>query len=233
MAAGVIGERESPDKLRFLDPSCGTGVFFVALIRALLRRQRNGELLDLLDFAAGSLYGFDLSTLAVESAAFVLLNHCIPDAASRKIAPWAAWHALRLNLTATDSLRVGIPRSVEAPSAAARCRSVLKECLLCQSPAVIQPLTYTRRVETGDPPNGLLPGAESFSSLGDFFPEAEAGFEVVICNPPYADLLEHEHFGRLQTELSTAHWAASQSGKSEASIRCSSKWLQDALTPPR
>ena len=49
MAAGVMGERESPDKLRFLDPSCGTGVFFVALIRTLLRRQRNGELLDLLE----------------------------------------------------------------------------------------------------------------------------------------------------------------------------------------
>lgn len=213
MAAGVLVGRESSARLRFLDPSCGTGVFFVALMHTALRHHTNGKHVDLLDFATGSLYGFDFSTLAIESATFVLLNHCISDVARRQIAPWAAWHALRLNLTATDSLRVGVPQRAKSPTAAIRCRSVLKESLLAPSAAVIQPLTYSRRVETNDAECRFLTAAQGLSSIGDFFPEAETGFDVVICNPPYADLLEHEHHPRLQTEYRSLR--SPVSGKSD------------------
>src|SRR5262249_31181270 len=72
MVAGVVSGRQSPDRLRFLDPSCGTGVYFVALLKTLAQHHQNGEPFDRLAFAIRCLYGFDISTLAVESSAFVL-----------------------------------------------------------------------------------------------------------------------------------------------------------------
>ncbi len=200
MAAGVLAGRSSPEKLRYIDPSCGTGVFFVAILRTLLLRPQHATPFDCLEFATRSLYGIDISTLAVESSTFVLLNHCMSSVKKRGIAPWAAWHALRLNLTATDALKVRVARPLEPPTGAIPCRTALKASLLEPSTGIIQPLIYTRHIGNPEVQLGLLIPDQGLHSLGDVFPEAERGFEVLICNPPYANLRENGDQRRLGTE---------------------------------
>src|SRR5262249_28447204 len=97
-SSALSGHDNNP---RCLDPSCGTGVFLIALLRTVASPKEHT--FDRFRFVTRSLYGFDISTLTVESCAFVLLHHCLRDA--HAIAPWSAWHTIRLNLAATDSLR--------------------------------------------------------------------------------------------------------------------------------
>lgn len=204
MAAGVLSGRQSLEELRYLDPSCGTGVYFVALLRTISHSPRNGKPFDRLAFATRCFYGFDISTLAIESSTFVLLHHCMVDAESRRISPWAAWHALRLNLTATDALKLRAVSSEDRYTDAARNRQVLRDRLLDPAGGEVQTLTESSLA--GNPPATLLDlfGAEpDFPPLGVLFPEAAEGFDVLIGNPPYADIGRRDDQRILEREYSS------------------------------
>ena len=204
MATGVMAGRGSPDHLRFLDPSCGTGVYFVALLNSLAQAHQNGKPCDRLAFATRCLYGFDISTLAVESSAFVLLHHCMVDVNRRSVSPWGAWQALRLNLTATDAVKLQAVSARRAYTEAAERRQELRERLLDRSGADVRP--FAENLPARAPQAtlfGPLTADPEFPSLGTFFPEAEEGFEVLIGNPPYADLGRRPHLRMIEKEYSS------------------------------
>jgi hypothetical protein len=184
MVHEVLSGREL-GQLRCLDPSCGTGVYLVALLRAAASQEANGKPFDRLAYATSRLYGFDISTLAVESCTFVLTHHCLTGV---KVSPWAAWHAIRLNLAATDALRLQPVWPGEAAYAdAARTREGICQRLLaghCVTP-VEEKLPAEGRRGT---PFSLFPAEDDFPALGSVIPEAQAGFEVLVGNPPYAAL---------------------------------------------
>lgn len=168
---------------RCLDPSCGNGVYLVAL----LRRQR-----DRFAYALRCLYGFDISTLSVESCTFVLLHYCLPGPN-----PWSAWHALRLNIAATDALRFrAVTSHTETYSAAANRRSDIRRRLAKGS--------FVEAVNEQLPTMGgrqvSLFGDDHLPPLGAVFPEAEAGFEILVGNPPYAAIGHREDRELLDTE---------------------------------
>lgn len=184
--------------VRCLDPSCGNGVFLAALLRTESARRGNSEPFDRLAFASQCLYGFDISALAVESCAFVLLHHCLPDVVRRGVAPWSAWHALRMNLAATDALRIqAAPGDAPAYTAAARTRDRIRRRLL--EGGCVEAVKESLPTTSG--PQRSLFGEDHFPPLGAVFPEAEGGFDVLAGNPPYAtvgprpdsDLLEKEY----------------------------------------
>ena len=189
MVEGVLAGRESPEQVRYLDPSCGTGVYFVALLKAVSQRRRKKTPFDRLAFATRCLYGFDISTLAIESSAFVLLHHCMQDVRRRSIAPWAAWHTLRLNLVATDALKLQASVSDVSYTQAAQNRQGLRDRLLDPSGGELCPLIEALPVAPpSDPLFGRLTAEPCYPSLGALVPEAAGGFEVLVGNPPYADL---------------------------------------------
>jgi hypothetical protein len=171
MVGQALAGRKAP---RCLDPSCGNGVFLVALLRL-------ADPADRLAFATRCLYGFDVSTVAVESCAFVLLHHCLRDL---HVSPWSAWHALRMNLAATDALRTKVAANPRY-AAAARTRTGLRRLLLGGG--------YAAPVEEGLPtesgPRQTLFGPEDhLPPVGAIFPEARGGFDVLAGNPPYAPI---------------------------------------------
>lgn len=190
MVSQTLEGHEDLTKLRCLDPSCGTGVYLVALLRTAAERH-NDKPFDRFAYATRCLYGIDISSLAVESCAFVLLHHFLTNVS---ISPWSAWHALRLNLASADALRL---KPVNGTTHGAGTRDGIRRQLMegC----------YVQPIEEDLPTAGGLQmslfGEDHFPPLAAMFPEAEAGFEVLVGNPPYAtighrtdaDILEKEY----------------------------------------
>jgi len=98
-------------RAKSLDPACGTGVFFLAMLRAAVRQQGNAKVFCRLDYITECLHGFDVSGQALDAAAFVLLQECLSELSARNISPLAAWKLIRRNLVETDALRVESKRT--------------------------------------------------------------------------------------------------------------------------
>ncbi len=165
---------------RWLDPSCGTGVFLVSVLRAC------GELsgCNKLDFALENLFGIDVSCQSIESCAFVLFHHCSSDAEDLAISPWRVWHALRLNLAAADSLRIRpVKQCQEAGYHASACsRDEIRRDLL-NGGRITQPVVHSSCNSSFS-----LFSQNDDINLGDVFPEVASGVDVLVGNPPYASL---------------------------------------------
>jgi len=189
MVASVL-EDQADDcaRLTCLDPSCGTGVFLLAQIRAVANVHKDDPGFSKLDYALAHLYGFDLNALAVEACTFVLLQECLPEIRLRGIAPWSAWHALRLNITALDAIRVVLEEDRDANEIAHLRRGILRQ-LFTQEASKTLPQRFSsvpphRPMSIG----GWLGSNESVISLARICPDVREGFDIVIGNPPYADL---------------------------------------------
>jgi len=89
-----------------LDPACGTGVFFLAMLRAAMLTSGGGNDFSRLDYITSCLHGTDVSGHALDAAAFVLLNECLPELHARDVCPANAWKMIRRNLVETDALCV-------------------------------------------------------------------------------------------------------------------------------
>jgi hypothetical protein len=168
-------------QLKCLDPSCGTGVYLLALAKARGTNESRS-----FSYLLNCLYGIDISALAIDACTFVLLHHCIRDVIGRGMPPWSAWHALRLNLVATDSLRIG---KASARSADVQIQNQARDTIRNQ---LLKDRSTLEPQRCADPScascEGDLPPALRFQPLGAFFPEAAEGFEVVVGNPPYAPI---------------------------------------------
>lgn len=203
MAECVLSKyRESFLTYKCLDPACGTGVFLVALMQKYSESEE-GERADRFSFATQSLYGFDLSPLAVETCGFVLLHHCLSEVLSRKINPWSAWHALRLNLAAVDAITVfreeGERQSLHGELAMKR--ASVRAALLSRDGFAAPHLQKRLRKDEGSAETQCwMTSRTTGNSLRAIFPEAEQGFEILAGNPPYALLGERSDHDYLGTE---------------------------------
>lgn len=171
MVGQVLDQRDKNPTPRSFDPACGTGAFLVTLLRKMDRDYHPAT--DAFELATRCLFGADISPLAVESCIFVLLHECMPDVLRRGIAPINAWHSLRLNFAAIDTLRI------ENCAAKANASSGLERARL------------RKQLEAGEPVENGLGGTGRLAEvveLQSLFPEARQGFDVLVGNPPYAAL---------------------------------------------
>lgn len=99
MVSSIMGD--DPAGEVWFDPACGSGVFLVAVIKALGRSGLEAE--QLVAFATTSLFGTDLSPQALDFAAFSVCHKLLGLSAAR---PRDLWHAVRRNLVAVDALRI-------------------------------------------------------------------------------------------------------------------------------
>lgn len=165
-----------------LDPACGTGVF----LRCLLRQIANAGATSRLDVAGGQIFGFDVSPVALDAAAFVLLWDCLSSstAVAKSPAPWAAWHRIRMNLLEIDTLTVGPPgRGDRVRRAGADARQQAADALRANCFVAAGPLP----VDPADAALSLFEQARKHR-LDHLFPEAAAGFDVYVGNPPYSPI---------------------------------------------
>lgn len=187
MVREVLSEVHSPGDIRYLDPSCGTGVYLVALLKIASEFPKREEPLDRLRFASRCLYGIDISTLAIESSAFVLLHHCMDNVTEQSLDPWAAWQALRLNLAPIDAVALRCSGDEASYAEAAVQRRAVRDRLLAPSSGGIEPRCEDLTGALSDGSLfGYVKGEPVTRPLGSVFPEVADGFEVVVGNPPYA-----------------------------------------------
>ena len=100
-----------------LDPACGTGVFFLALLRAAIRSYGEGNRFSSFDYVTRCLHGLDVSGHALDAAGFVLLRECLAEVLARDLDPITAWRLIRRNLVEVDALCVdAIGQDCERPS---------------------------------------------------------------------------------------------------------------------
>lgn len=184
----------APTQLRCIDPACGTGVF----LRAMLRLVDASQASNRLDYALGFLFGVDVSLLAVEAACFVLLHDCLENVTSRGLTPASAWRALRLNFAAMDVLHVGSP-SGQAAEVASENRQHIRATLLSSRCALRTLADLAASAASNSAPtstftHGIIP-------LDHLFPEASAGFDLLLANPPYAKIGLRENWGNLSRQF--------------------------------
>lgn len=191
--------------LRCLDPSCGTGVFLLAMMRTVAPPNQ-GRSFNKLEYALRCLYGLDVSALAVETSAFVLLHQCLGDVRAAGSAPWCAWHALRLNLAVVDalSIRRKEPKEAHAYLAAARSRDNLRATLLDPASPT---LSFSGRLAPRyNGTNGMrawIAQDDGWLSLEAIYPEAAEGFGLLIGNPPYTSLGQRQNGASLREEYAS------------------------------
>lgn len=89
-----------------IDPACGTGVFFLAIIRSFLYDDQVREDFSKFIYITNHLFGMDVSGHALDAAAFLLLQECISEVIAIGITPLHAWRLIRSNLVQVNSLLV-------------------------------------------------------------------------------------------------------------------------------
>ena len=159
---------------RILDPACGSGVFLRAALDFAVRHTPS---LDRFDFVERSLYGIDISPLAVEAACFVLLHECLcPDREQPAASPWSLWHRIRCNLCVGDALRFQRATSKgDRSESLAALRTTLADT--CVPPA-------SNRLDTELATTPFDRGV----AIGSVFPALTQGADAIVGNPPYATI---------------------------------------------
>ncbi|MDA2925670.1 SAM-dependent methyltransferase [Acidobacteria bacterium AH-259-G07] len=190
--------------LRCLDPCCGTGVFLLAMMRVANALTTEGGFKPF-TYSVECLYGLDVDPLVVESCTFVLLHECLSDALSTGITPWAAWHALSLNLCTVDSLNVFIDNShAHSGSIDHIGRQRIRRQLLDPRRTSLPLLVRSTASKNSSPTLvSWLNGGAHRIPLQALFPEVPKGFDLVIGNPPYTSLGNRNDLPFLSREYET------------------------------
>lgn len=174
-----------------LDPACGTGVFLLSMCRAAEEYSlMNGKKhFDRFRYIIDNLFGCDISVHAVDTCTFVLLHHCLIDVTKRGLSPWAAWHAIRLNLAVVDSLTLASvkPDSASTCNAALSLREKQKEALIESTTTWIDAEKEQLNQKSDNSIHSLFP-SQRMIQIGELFTEAAKGFNFLIGNPPYSYL---------------------------------------------
>jgi hypothetical protein len=175
-----------------LDPACGTGVFLLAFLRCM--EASSTSQFDRFSYTCSSLFGVDISGQALDAAGFVLLRECLSDAQAQGLSPWAAWHSIRLNLVQVDALKIEppIPKLSEQASQAKKGlqirRTELSSVPSRYCAAEVEPI---EPIDSDQSEFGVLFMQKSMQ-IGQLFPDAASGFDLVVGNPPYASLGERD-----------------------------------------
>jgi hypothetical protein len=211
MATEVLKELGGATKTpRCLDASCGSGVFLRAILRIAEELTLGGRF-DRFAFARSSIFGLDISPLAVESACFVLLHDAFRDVSANSPSPWSAWHLLRLNLAVVNSLSVTRAECAEKQDLLER-EGISRRLTDIASASDWKDAEPTRR-EPKSAGFELFGGSLDGFSVTRLFPEAGGGFDILIGNPPYSALGENRERRRILRRF--ASFPARLSGSEE------------------
>jgi predicted RNA methylase len=143
-----------------LDPACGTGVFFLAMLRAAIHSRDEVNGFSQFDYITNCLHGLDISAHALDAAAFVLLRECLSEILARKFAPLAAWRLIRRNLVEADALCVDAAGRKNEISA-----TWLFESHLPNLAQLFPQVQNGFDILVGNPPYAALGKREDFASL--------------------------------------------------------------------
>jgi len=180
---------------RCSDPSCGTGVFLLALCREA-ENQTKWKSFDRFEYITNNLFGCDISSHAVDACTFVLLQHCLTDIKRYGMSPWSAWHVIRLNLTNIDSLM--LTSSGLHFTSVSTLREEQKGALFSSVPWVESKKQHLQNAYASNC-NSLFP-SQGMIEIGELFPEAQNGFHILIGNPPYSKIGERTDYDLLSKE---------------------------------
>lgn len=99
-----IYSRELKDlqNVRFMDFSCGSGVFLLQILGVSYDKKIITNSDNCLRFIEQSLYGMDISQLAVECAKFCIISYCLSSLAFAKINIGKLLEALNRNIVSAD-----------------------------------------------------------------------------------------------------------------------------------
>lgn len=99
-----IYSRELKDlqNVRFMDFSCGSGVFLLQILSVSYDKKIITNSNNCLRFIEQSLYGMDISQLAVECAKFCIISYCLSSLAFAKINIGKLLEALNRNIVSAD-----------------------------------------------------------------------------------------------------------------------------------
>ena len=99
-----IYSREPKDlqNIRFMDFSCGSGVFLLQILGVSCDRKIITDADSCLRFIEQSIYGMDISKFAVECAKFCIVSYCLSSLAFTKINIGKLMEALNRNIVCTD-----------------------------------------------------------------------------------------------------------------------------------
>lgn len=175
---------------RCLDPACGTGVFLLAMLRAAVRHAVS-RAFHRFDYVTSCLHGLDISSQALDSAAFVLLKECLSEVLTRGMSPWSAWHLIRLNLVDLDALCIDVVRvdSSSKSTNESAIRQAICEMLLRTPSQFVPPKVFGNSSLIEDIDFGPdLFTRQPLLRLADIFSNPEGSFAIVVGNPPYARL---------------------------------------------
>nr|WP_256490268.1 N-6 DNA methylase [Ideonella oryzae] len=169
------------------DPACGTGVFLRSYLKAANSTSSDGA--GSLDLATSRIFGADIDSWVVNASAFVLWTECAADIRQRGLPPICAWHLLRLNLAHQDSLALdpGLRVPTIAPGLAVR-----REAVQSLVGGVLPEVRCLTRLPAGN----SLPFSELFPEIGE-------GADLVIGNPPYAEIGEGRDLLELAARFET------------------------------
>ena len=152
-------------KAKSLDPACGTGVFFLAMLRAAVRQHGSADGFSRLDYITACLHGLDVSGHALDAAAFVLLQECLSEIPARNLSPMAAWKLIRRNLVEVDALCVDRERT--SPEFCSNPLPHLKQ--------LFPNVTNGFGILVGNPPYAAIGEREDFDSLVPRFASLRGG----------------------------------------------------------
>lgn len=185
---------------KWLDPATGTGVFLLSVYRAAAQRCTQPQGFPSLSYVTNCLFGCDISPHALDATTFVLLRECLPDTRRKGVTPWAAWHAIRLNLAEIDSMTIEAVNSQAAPAPDEHPRLKIKRRLIESPTAWAEPIDVAITQATRSTPHDLGFSATASVPLSALFPEASNGFDALVGNPPYAPLGQRPDYEALASD---------------------------------
>ena len=155
---------------RWIDPSCGTGVFLRTIMEYYLKQNIiSCNISSLVSFFTQHIYGIDISKSAVQSSVFTILTFCLSESRDKIISPWNEWQKIRGNIVVYDSTKIKNNQSKS-----------------------IDINFKKRRIDTKTKCNFDLNNENCIkepmdsTSIMDIFPEIEDGFTHFVTNPPYS-----------------------------------------------
>ena len=168
-----IKEFSSPPTV--FDPACGTGVFLRATLKELRRCYPERSAMQI---ASKCLFGVDIDPWPLNATAFLLLTDIWNDEKEKGKTPSALWRKLHRNFVCFDALCID-PAVADTNS------------------HVIPQLDF--KFEAG----GRTTRHKDRVKISQLFPALNEGPDVIIGNPPYADLGNRDDYPALVSTFKT------------------------------
>jgi hypothetical protein len=116
------------------------------------------------------------------------------------VAPWAAWHAIRLNLAEIDSTTIAAVNGQVTAATDQDPRLEMKRRLTESATDWIEPIEVTITDDTNPNPHDFGFSAAASVPLSALFSEARNGFNALVGNPPYAPLGQRPDYQSLASD---------------------------------